>query len=147
MCCIYYRDGEQGGKLGCYKKRKKKPAAATAVKVGDTNNNDADEMSIEGDLDALNGMTYLPYEKSQEENDKAAEVSPNDIIRLPPMQQTDPLPSSGFFAVECTGRKIIVGGTVLKKGQHAMLNDGITVQIASHCFYFLLPKNVAAANM
>eukprot|EP00984_Skeletonema_dohrnii_P013076 scaffold5384_cov73-Skeletonema_dohrnii-CCMP3373.AAC.3 len=144
MCCIYYRDGEQGGKLGCYKKRKKKPAAA--VKVGDTNNNDADEMSIEGDVDALNGMNYLPYEKPQEENDKAAEVAPNDIIRLPSMQQTDPLPSSGFFAVECTGRKIIVGGTVLKKGQHALLNDGITVQIASHCFYFLLPKNVDAAN-
>jgi len=145
MCCIYYRDGEQGGKLGCYKKRKKKPAAA-AVKVGDTNNNDADEMSIEGDVDALNGMNYLPYEKPQEENDKAAEAAPNDIIRLPSMQQTDPLPSSGFFAVECTGRKIIVGGTVLKKGQHAMLSDGITVQIASHCFYFLLPKNVDAAN-
>eukprot|EP00984_Skeletonema_dohrnii_P010525 scaffold4106_cov75-Skeletonema_dohrnii-CCMP3373.AAC.1 len=27
-----------------------------------------------------------------------------------------------------------------------MLSDGITVQIASHCFYFLLPKNVDAAN-
>eukprot|EP00984_Skeletonema_dohrnii_P010526 scaffold4106_cov75-Skeletonema_dohrnii-CCMP3373.AAC.2 len=62
MCCIYYRDGEQGGKLGCYKKRKKKPAAAAAVKVGDTNNNDADEMSIEGDVDALSGMNYHPYE-------------------------------------------------------------------------------------
>eukprot|EP00984_Skeletonema_dohrnii_P021301 scaffold10610_cov69-Skeletonema_dohrnii-CCMP3373.AAC.1 len=146
MCCIYYRDGEQGGKLGCYKKRKKKPAATSAVKAGDTNNNDADEMSIEGDVDALNGMNYLPYEKPQEENDKAAEVAPNDIIRLPSMQQTDPLPSSGFFGVECTGRKIIVGGTVLKKEQHAMLSDGITVQIASHCFYFLLPKNVDAAN-
>eukprot|EP00986_Skeletonema_menzelii_P002560 scaffold696_cov137-Skeletonema_menzelii.AAC.2 len=139
MCCIYYRDGEQGGKLGCYKKKKK----AAAVEA---NNNDEVEMSISGDVDALNGMTYVPYEKPQEDNDKAAEVAPNDIIRLPSMQQTDPLPPSGFFAVECTGRKIIVGGKVLKKGQHAMLSDGITVQIASHCFYFLLPKNADAAN-
>ena len=137
MCCIYYREGEQGGKLGCYKKTKKKADS------GGDNNNDADEMIIEGDVDALNGMTYVPYEKPQDDNDNKAEVAPNDIIRLPSMQQTDPLPLSGFFAVECTGRKIIVGGAVLKKGQHAMLTDGITVQIASHCFYFLLPKNVS----
>eukprot|EP00984_Skeletonema_dohrnii_P001200 scaffold374_cov94-Skeletonema_dohrnii-CCMP3373.AAC.3 len=136
MCCILLSRWGAGRQVGSEKKRKKKPAAA-AVKV--------DEMNIEGDVDALNGMNYLPYEKPQEENDKAAEVSPNDI-RLPSIQQTDPLPSSGFFAVVCTGRKIIVGGTVLKKGQHAMLSDGITVQIASHCFYFLLPKNVDAAN-
>jgi len=102
-------------------------------------------MIIEGDVDALDGMTYVPYEKPpQDDNNdnKTTEVAVADnIIRLPSMQPTDPLPPNGFFAVECTGRKIIVGGTVLKKGQHAMLRDGITVQIASHCFYFLLPKN------
>ena len=37
-------------------------------------------MSITGDVDALNGMTYVPYEKPQEDNDKAAEVAPKDII-------------------------------------------------------------------
>eukprot|EP00984_Skeletonema_dohrnii_P034315 scaffold33527_cov137-Skeletonema_dohrnii-CCMP3373.AAC.1 len=121
MCCIYYRDGEQGGKLGCYKKRKKKPAAATAVKVGDTNNNDADEMSIDGDVDALNGMNYLPYEN------KAAEVAPNDIIQLPSMQQTDPLPRVASLQWNVPDEKSLWA-------------------IASHCFYFLLPKNVDAAN-
>ena len=82
------------------------------MKDDDAKNNPADEtMSITGAVDALNGMTYAPYEIPQEANDKAAaSVSPDDIIRLPSMQQTDPLPSNGFFAVECTGRKIIVGG-------------------------------------
>jgi hypothetical protein len=67
MCCIYYRDGKQGGKLGSYKKKKK----AAAVKDDDAKNNPpADEttMSITGDVDALDGMTYVPYEKPQETN-------------------------------------------------------------------------------
>ncbi len=73
--------------MGCYKKKKK----AAAV---DMNNYDEVEMSITGDVDALNGMTYVPHENLRR-------TAPNDIIRLPSMQQTDPLPSSGFFAVEC----------------------------------------------
>ena len=138
MCCIYYRDAERGGKLGCYKKKKKRAEAAGVEIVEDQS---TDKMTIEGDVDALDGMTYVPYE--QPHSDKVAEFAPNDIIRLPSMQQTDPLPSTGFYAIECTGRKIIVGGKALKKGQHAMLADGITVQIASHCFYFLLPNDDA----
>ncbi|KAL7434842.1 hypothetical protein ACHAXM_004295 [Skeletonema potamos] len=157
MCCIYYREGTEGGKLGFYTKKKKRASlAASSGAVVDSggdnnNNNDAaaasdEKITIEGDVDALDGMTYVPCEKSpRDDNDdnnndnKAAEVT--DIIRLPSMQPSDPLPPTGFFVVECTGRKIIVGGTALKKGQHAMLSDGITLQIASHCFYFLLPKN------
>jgi len=40
----------------------------------------------------------------------------------------------------CIGRKIMVGGRTIKKGQFAMLSDGMAIKIASHCFYFLLPK-------
>ena len=40
MCSIYYRDGEQGGKLGCYKK-KKKAAAAAAAAVSKDNDGDS----------------------------------------------------------------------------------------------------------
>ena len=40
--------------MGCYKKRKK------AAAVG-TNTNGEVEMSITGDVDALDGMTYGPY--------------------------------------------------------------------------------------
>jgi hypothetical protein len=137
MCCIYYRDGSAGGKLGCYKKKKKK---STEAGGSETAEGGSDEIMIEGDVDALNGMTYIPYEKEENE-DNAASDTPNDIIRLPSMKQSDPLPQNGFYAIECTGRKIVVGGKALKKGQHAMLSDGISIKIATHCFYFLLPKN------
>lgn len=136
MCCIYYRDGSAGGKLGCYKKKKKK---STEAGGSETAEGGSDEINIEGDVDALNGMAYIPYEKEENE-DNATSDTPNDIIRLPSMKQSDPLPQNGFYAIECTGRKIVVGGKALKKGQHAMLGDGITIKIATHCFYFLLPK-------
>lgn len=138
MCCIYYRDGIVGGKLGCYKKKKKK---STEAGGGETAEGGSDEIMIEGDVDALDGMTYIPYEKEENEDNAASDATPNDIIRLPSMKQSDPLPQNGFYAIECTGRKIVVGGKALKKGQHAMLSDGITIKIATHCFYFLLPKN------
>ena len=103
MCCIYYREGTEGGKLGFYTKKKKRAslAAASGAVVdsgGDNNNNNNDaaaasdeKITIEGDVDALDGMTYVPCEKSpRDDNDdnnndnKAAEVT--DIIRLPSMQ-------------------------------------------------------------
>ena len=149
MCCIYYRDGKEGGKLGYYKTKKKKSTTADGCLAGGENNGEGGhEIILKGDIDALNGMVYVPYEKNEgdEKVSLTSSTSPNDILRLPTMQETDPLPQNGFFAVECTGRKVIVGGKALKKGQHAMLSDGITIKVASHCFYFLLPKTNNTAN-
>ena len=51
----------------------------------------------------------------------------------------DPLPPSGFYAVECTGRRLVVDGRALRKGQSAMLRHGSAVRVGSYCLYFLLP--------
>ena len=102
-----------------------------------------------GEADPLDGMIYKPYENTtaagggEETTEKSTthlHSLPDDILRLPGMDDNAPLPSRGFFAIECLGRKIVVGGRVLKKGQCAILKDGIPIKIAAHCFYFLLPK-------
>ena len=126
MCTIFYRDA-YGGKLGLYKKGKK---------VADTSN------------DPLDGMIYKPHEPpvvvDQGNNEKSSSSTqqplPDDILRLPAMDSKASLPPNGFYAIECTGRKIMVGGRTIKKGQFAMLSDGMAIKIASYCFYFLLPK-------
>ncbi|KAL7539179.1 hypothetical protein ACHAXR_009068 [Thalassiosira sp. AJA248-18] len=131
MCCIFYRDAH-GGKLGLYKKGRKKENA------------DNDEESV---ADPLDGMIYKPYENNvAEEGEKSgATPLPDEILRPPGMDNKSPLPTTGFFAIECTGRKIMVGGRVIKKGQFAMLKDGIPIKIASHCFYFLMPKSTSSS--
>mmetsp|Transcript_29989 Transcript_29989/g.63597 ORF Transcript_29989/g.63597 Transcript_29989/m.63597 type:complete len:470 (-) Transcript_29989:103-1512(-) len=132
MCSIVYRDAH-GGKLGLYKKGRKKE------------NNSDTVMDEKGEIDPLDGMIYKPFELSSggggDDNEKSSSTtpSPNEILRLPGMDAV--LPTRGFFAIECTGRKIMVGGKVIKKGQFAMLKDGMPIKIASHCFYFLLPKS------
>lgn len=114
--CIFYRD-EKGGKLGCYE-----------IVSGD-----------DGSTTATEKVMYKPYEANDVEDDP---FDPNSILRLPGMKQTDPLPKNGFFAIECLGRHTIkVGGKRVTKGKQAMLKDGIPIQIASYCFYFLLPKD------
>lgn len=131
MCTIFYRDA-YGGKLGLYKKGKK---------AADTSD------------DPLDGMIYKPYEPpavvvDDEGNEKSSsnqQPLPDDILRLPAMDAKSSLPPNGFYAIECTGRKIMVGGRTIKKGQFAMLSDGMAIKIASHCFYFLLPK-VSSTN-
>ena len=133
MCCIYYRDS-RGGKLGRYQKKRKKEAAG-----GEEG----------GAVDPLDGMIYKPYENNidDEDNEKNnATPSPDDILRLPGMDDAAPLPKNGFYAIECTGRKILVGGRTIKKGQFAMLNDGMPIKVASHCFYFLLPKSSSSCH-
>jgi len=87
-------------------------------------------------------MIYKPYENNDEDNDneKNSTPSPDDILRLPGMDAASPLSKNGFYAIECAGRKILVGGRTIKKGQFTMLIDGMPIKIASHCFYFLLPK-------
>ena len=144
MCCIFYRDS-YGGKLGLYKKGRKK--------TDDNENNNKDVGSSNIAETNLDGMMYKPYEpptpptldedgnEISSSNKNTEQPLPNDIIRLPNMKHDTPLPNNGFFAIECTGRKIIVGGNILKKGQIAMLTDGMPIKIASHCFYFLLPKS------
>ena len=132
MCTIFYRDA-YGGKLGLYKKGKK------AVDTSD---------------DPLDGMIYKPYEppavvvddEGNEKSTSSTQPLPNDILRLPNMDAKSSLPPHGFYAVECTGRKIMVGGRTIKKGQFAMLSDGMAIKIASYCFYFLLPKVSSASN-
>ena len=92
-------------------------------------------------------MIYKPYHEQQHQYDDDGTLttlsvaSPDDILRTPGMDAHAPLPTSGFFAIECTGRKITVDKRVLKKGQCAMLQNGTTIQIASYYFYFLLPDN------
>jgi len=125
MCTIFYRDA-YGGKLGLYKKGKK---------AADTSD------------DPLDGMIYKPYEPpvvddegNNEKPSSSTQPLPDDILRLPNMDSKASLPPHGFYSIECTGRKIMVGGRTIKKGQFAMLSDGMAIKIASHCFYFLLPK-------
>lgn len=87
-------------------------------------------------------FTFVPLETNQDDDEKD-QVDPNNVLRLPEMDKDAPLPKSGFYAIECLGRhKIRVGGKLVKRGQQAMLKDGMTVQIASYCFYFMLPKIV-----
>jgi len=132
MCTIFYRDA-YGGKLGLYKKGKK---------AADTSD------------DPLDGMIYKPYDppavvddggNNEKPSSSTQQPLPDDILRLPNMDAKSSLPPHGFFAIECTGRKIMVGGRTIKKGQFAMLSDGMAIKIASHCFYFLLPK-VSSSN-
>ena len=141
MCCIFYRDAH-GGKLGLYKKGRKKE-----------NDTAGDEKGEKGAVDPLDGMIYKPCENysnigddNTEKSSSSAPSPDNDILRLPDMDSKAPLPTSGFFAIECTGRKIMVGGRVIKKGQVAMLKDGMPIKIASHCFYFLLPKTSTSSS-
>jgi len=126
MCCIFYRDSH-GGKLGLYKKGRKKEV------------NDGSTVDENSTSDPLDGMIYKPCDNPQNGSDDQS-TSPDDVLRPPDMDAKAPLPTSGFFAIECTGRKIIVGGQAMRKGQVAMLTDGIPIKIATHCFYFLLPK-------
>ncbi|KAL7533223.1 hypothetical protein ACHAWF_004391 [Thalassiosira exigua] len=129
MCCIFYTDA-RGGRLGQYKKGRKREGG-------------------EGDggegADPLDGMIYKPYENQHapnEEADKDMSALPvwHDVIRPPGMDARAPLPSSGFFAVECTCRQIMVGRRVIKKGQTAMLTDGMPIRLSSYCLYFMLPS-------
>mmetsp|Transcript_14242 Transcript_14242/g.30418 ORF Transcript_14242/g.30418 Transcript_14242/m.30418 type:complete len:673 (-) Transcript_14242:78-2096(-) len=127
MCCIFYRDA-YGGRLGLYNKGKKNDNATAAT----------EEKGGETPADPLDGMVYKPFDESE----KIPSTSPeDDVLRLPGMDSNASLPTSGFFAIECTGRNLVVGGRIMKKGQVAMLNNGMPIKIASHCFYFLLPKS------
>ena len=119
--CIFYRDAK-GGKLGCYQ-----------IVSGD-----------DGSTSATNKIIYKPLESNKDADDS---FDPDSIYRLPGMKQTDPLPKNGFFAIECLGRHTIkVGQKKVTKGKQAMLQDGIPIQIASYCFYFLLPKDAPSIS-
>jgi len=121
QCCIFYRD-ECGGKLGLY-----------------SPDDEGANYRFEDDS-KLNGMRYIKPKRSSanDEYDKSAKTV---LLRLPGMKSKEKLPKGGFFAIQCLSpHKIRVGGKWVSKGQIAMLADGITIQISSYCFYFLLPK-------
>ncbi|KAL3766773.1 hypothetical protein ACHAWU_007436 [Discostella pseudostelligera] len=141
MCCIFYRDA-RGGKLGLYKRGRKKDNSNNK----NCSSNDGAEEGGGGDEtlhdDPFDGMIYKPYHEQQyQDEDETVTTSPDDILRPPGMESKASLPPCGFFAIECTGRKIIVDKRELKKGQCAMLQNRSTIQIASYHFYFLLPNN------
>ena len=116
--CIFYRDAK-GGKLGRYQ-----------IVTGDGSSTSAT---------ATGKIIYKPLENNTDVDDP---FDPDSIYRLPGMKQTDPLPKNGFFAIECLGRHTIkVGQKKVTKGKQAMLQNGIPIQIASYCFYFLLPND------
>ena len=115
--CIFFRDAK-GGRLGCYQ----------IISGGES-----------GSTRVSDNIMYTPLGSDEGEGES---FDPDSIYRLPGMKQTDPLPSNGFFAIECLGRHTIkVGKQRVTKGKQAMLQDGSAIQIASYCFYFLLPKN------
>ncbi|EJK73000.1 hypothetical protein THAOC_05406, partial [Thalassiosira oceanica] len=120
MCTIFYRDG-RGGKVGIYGRGNK---------------------AVDED-DPLGGMVYKP---PVEDGVPPEDPDGDDIFRLPGMADGDPVPPSGFYAVECTGRRVVVDGRALRKGQTAMLAHGSAVRIGSYCLYFLLPTLSEAAR-
>ncbi|KAL7501806.1 hypothetical protein ACHAWX_000365 [Stephanocyclus meneghinianus] len=120
--CIFYRD-EKGGKLGSYE-----------VASGES-----------GSCVVSEKMIYKPFELDDEDDEDSSD--PDNILRLPGMNQNAPLPKDGFYAIECLGRHTIrVGDKKVTKGKQAMLEDGIPIQIASYCFYFLLPKDAPSIS-
>lgn len=117
-CVIYYRD-ILGGRLHqqcgqediVYSPRKKKSKGVTTNKTLSQDDEEVEAKDI-----------ILPL--TTPSNDKTRGV----------------LPSQGFYVVKCLGKnKIVVGGQTVSKNQVALLTDGITLQLASHKLYFLLP--------
>eukprot|EP00804_Cyclotella_cryptica_P020865 CCRYP_011477-RA/>CCRYP_011477-RA protein AED:0.06 eAED:0.06 QI:0/-1/0/1/-1/1/1/0/513 len=120
--CIFYRD-EKGGRLGSYE-----------ISAGEA-----------GSCVVSEKMIYKPFDLDDEGDEDSSD--PDNILRLPGMNQSAPLPKHGFYAIECLGRHTIrVGDKKVTKGKQAMLEDGIPIQIASYCFYFLLPKDAPTVS-
>ena len=140
MCSIYFRDA-RGGKVGLYKRGRKKETTGSNSSNNKNGSNDTDGNPFAED--PFDGMIYKPYQQNDDEEavTPSSIASPDDILRLPGMDANASLPTFGFFAIECTGRTITVDKRVLKKGQCAMLQNGTTIQFASYYFYFLLPKS------
>lgn len=64
------------------------------------------------------------------------------------LDENEPLPEQGFFAIECLGKnKITVGKNRVEQGQVAQLESGTPIRMSTVCLFFLEPTDAKEETM
>ena len=64
------------------------------------------------------------------------------------LHDDEPLPETGFFAIECLGKnKITVGTHKVEQGQVAQLENETPIRLSTVCLFFLLPTDARETAM
>ncbi len=65
-----------------------------------------------------------------------------------PLHDDEPLPETGFFAIECLGKnKITVGTHKVEQGEVAQLENETPIRMSTVCLFFLLPTDARETAM